>query len=142
LKTKYTESEIKYSYKYFTEEKFRAFKHKNIYKNSKSYGIPQGAGISSVCSNIYLLDFDEKIHKYVNAQKGIYRRYCDDIIIVISIEGDVQGYNDQFQQRIVEDIKEQIPNLVIQPKKTGCYFCNNNLVRSFNLYKNLEKKLI
>ncbi|WP_440213450.1 reverse transcriptase domain-containing protein [Cytobacillus praedii] len=128
LKTKYTESEIKNSYKYFTEEEFRAFKHKNIYKNSKSYGIPQGAGISSVCSNIYLLDFDKKIQKYVKEQKGLYRRYCDDLIIVIPIEGDVQDYNYQIHQKVVDDIKEQIPNLEIQPEKTGNYFYANNQI--------------
>lgn len=128
LKTKYTESEIKDSYKYFTEGEFRAFKHKNIYKNSKSYGIPQGAGISSVCSNIYLLDFDEKIQKYTNEQNGIYRRYCDDLIIVIPIEGDIKDYNYKIHQKFVEDVRRQIPNLEIQPEKTGNYFYSNDKI--------------
>lgn len=128
LKTKYTESEIKDSYKYFTEEEFRAFKHKNIYKNSKSYGIPQGAGISSVCSNIYLLDFDEKIQKYTNEQNGLYRRYCDDLIIVIPIEGDIKDYNYKIHQKFVEDVRRQIPNLEIQPEKTGNYFYSNDKI--------------
>jgi len=128
LKTKYTESEIKDSYKYFTEEEFRAFKHKNIYKNSKSYGIPQGAGISSVCSNIYLLDFDEKIQKYTNEQNGLYRRYCDDLIIVIPVEGDIKDFNYKNHQKFVEDVRRQIPNLEIQPEKTGNYFYSNNQI--------------
>ncbi|AXP50486.1 reverse transcriptase [Bacillus subtilis] len=133
LKTKYTESEIESSYKYFTEKEFRAFKHKNIYKNSKRYGIPQGAGISSVCSNIYLLDFDKKIQKYVKEQNGLYRRYCDDLIIVIPIEGGIQDYNYQIHQKILEDIKEQIPNLEIQLEKTGNYFYNDNQIIDLDL---------
>ncbi|MED5046748.1 reverse transcriptase domain-containing protein [Bacillus siamensis] len=132
LETKYSESEIKNSYKYFTEEEFRAFKHKNIYKNSKSYGIPQGAGISSVCSNIYLLDFDEKLKKYVKEQKGLYRRYCDDLIIVIPIEGNAQDYNYQIHQKNMDDIKEQIPNLEIQPEKTGNYFYIDNQINDLD----------
>ncbi|WP_340084615.1 reverse transcriptase domain-containing protein [Siminovitchia sp. FSL H7-0308] len=128
LKTKYTESEIKNKYKYFTEEEFRTFKHKNIYKNSKNYGIPQGAGISSVCSNIYLLEFDEKIQKYVDKQNGLYKRYCDDLIIVIPIEGDAQSYDYHIHHQTLENIKEQIPNLEIQPEKTGNYFYTNNKI--------------
>lgn len=135
LKTKYTESEIKDSYKYFTDEEFRAFKHKNIYKNSKSYGIPQGAGISSVCSNIYLLDFDEKIQKYTNEQNGLYRRYCDDLIIVIPIEGDTKNYNYKTHQKFVEDVRRQIPNLEIQPEKTGNYFYSNNKITDLEFKK-------
>ncbi|WP_337983035.1 reverse transcriptase/maturase family protein [Lysinibacillus sp. C5.1] len=135
LKTKYTESEIKDSYKYFTEEEFRAFKHKNIYKNSKSYGIPQGAGISSVCSNIYLLDFDEKIQKYTNEQNGLYRRYCDDLIIVIPVEGDIKEFNYKNHQKFVEDVRRQIPNLEIQPEKTGNYFYSNNQITDLEFKK-------
>lgn len=135
LKTKYTESEIKDSYKYFTDEEFRAFKHKNIYKNSKSYGIPQGAGISSVCSNIYLLDFDKKIQKYTNEQNGLYRRYCDDLIIVIPIEGDIRNYNYKTHQKFVEDVRRQIPNLEIQPEKTGNYFYSNNEITNLEFIK-------
>jgi hypothetical protein len=78
LKNKYTESEIKTSFKYLTEEEFRAFKHKNIYKNFKKYGIPQGAGISSVCSNIYLLDFDEKNKNTLKNKMD----YIEDIVMI------------------------------------------------------------
>ncbi|MFP3379086.1 reverse transcriptase/maturase family protein [Bacillus sp. SIMBA_069] len=128
LGTKYTESEIKRSYKYFTEEEFRDFKHKNIYRNTKGYGIPQGAGISSVCSNIYLLDFDKEIQNYINEQNGIYRRYCDDLIIVIPIEEEFKNYDYTIPQTIVENIKMKIPNLEIQSEKTGNYFYTNDKI--------------
>lgn len=49
----------------------------------KQRGIPQGAPISALLSNIYLLDFDSEIHRRVDAVGGLYRRYCDDIMIVV-----------------------------------------------------------
>lgn len=132
LKTKYTESEIKASYKYFTEKEFRAFKYKNLRKNSKNYGIPQGTGVSAVFSNIYLLDFDKKIHEYVEAQKGLYRRYCDDLIIIIPIDKNVQDFDYRTHQKNIDDIKKQIPNLEIHPEKTGNYFYTDGKITDLN----------
>lgn len=126
LKSKYDKKEMRKLSKFFNEEEFRAFKQKNIVTNNKSYGIPQGAGISSVCSNIYLLDFDQKINKYVTERNGIYRRYCDDLIIVIPVEGDVKDYNYSIHTEFVDNVKQQIPNLEIQHDKTGHYYYVNN----------------
>lgn len=50
---------------------------------SANRGIPQGAPISALSSNIYMLDFDIALTQEVNAIGGLYRRYCDDIIIVV-----------------------------------------------------------
>jgi len=137
LKTKYTKREIKNSYKYFTEKEFRAFKYKNIRRNSKNYGVPQGTGVSSVFSNIYMLDFDKSIYKYVKEQKGLYRRYCDDLIIVIPIDKNVQEFDYRFHQKNIDDIKEQIPNLKIQPEKTGNYFYTDSQIKDLN-FKNTK----
>jgi RNA-directed DNA polymerase len=49
-------------------------------------GIPQGSPISALLSNAYLLDFDEELNNAVGTLGGFYRRYCDDIIIVIPPE--------------------------------------------------------
>lgn len=48
------------------------------------FGIPQGSPISAVLSNIYMLDFDSVMSRAVNGFSGLYRRYCDDIMIVVS----------------------------------------------------------
>ncbi|HZG15711.1 MAG TPA: reverse transcriptase domain-containing protein [Candidatus Bathyarchaeia archaeon] len=122
----------KKSFKYFTEKEFRAFKYKNIYKNHNSFGIPQGAGISSVCSNIYLLNFDMQIADYVNKHKGIYRRYCDDLIIVLPIDGEVKDFEYSIHQQFVESVKQQIPNLEIQAEKTGNYFYIDRKIYDLN----------
>ncbi|MCB1097258.1 MAG: hypothetical protein KDN22_16920 [Verrucomicrobiae bacterium] len=49
-------------------------------------GIPQGSPMSAVLSNIYMLDFDRIMHEAVTAIGGLYRRYCDDIMIVVDLE--------------------------------------------------------
>jgi hypothetical protein len=46
-------------------------------------GIPQGAPISALLSNIYMLEFDTALQSAVSVCGGLYRRYCDDIAIVV-----------------------------------------------------------
>lgn len=46
-------------------------------------GIPQGSPLSGLLSNIYMIDFDEKMKNYINKLNGKYYRYCDDILIII-----------------------------------------------------------
>ncbi|MDS7935183.1 antiviral reverse transcriptase Drt2 [Acinetobacter sp. V91_7] len=48
----------------------------------KRYGIPQGSPMSAVLSNIYMLDFDYHCCDLMEKIGGLYRRYCDDIIVL------------------------------------------------------------
>jgi RNA-directed DNA polymerase len=48
-------------------------------------GIPQGSPISACLSNIYMIEFDLAINKWVGELGGLYRRYCDDIVVVVNI---------------------------------------------------------
>lgn len=54
--------------------------------NRKSKGIPQGSPISAVLSNIYMLQFDVAVSRHIEKMKGLYQRYCDDIILVVPTE--------------------------------------------------------
>lgn len=54
-----------------------------IQVNKLPYGIPQGAPISDVLANIYLLDFDAEVANYARTRGGIYRRYSDDLLVII-----------------------------------------------------------
>jgi RNA-directed DNA polymerase len=46
-------------------------------------GIPQGSPISALLSNIYMLEFDTEMHAAVREAGGLYRRYCDDIMLIV-----------------------------------------------------------
>lgn len=68
-------------------EDFRDKVRKNslvtINKNNK--GIPQGSPISGLLSNIYMMNFDEAISKYLTEIDGKYFRYCDDMIFIFDV---------------------------------------------------------
>ena len=57
-------------------------KNKLISVNKSREGIPQGSPISGLLSNIYMMDFDEVVSKYLTEIDGKYFRYCDDMIFV------------------------------------------------------------
>ncbi len=46
-------------------------------------GIPQGSPISALLSNVYMFEFDRIMKNAVSASLGMYRRYCDDILLVV-----------------------------------------------------------
>lgn len=48
-------------------------------------GIPQGLPISATLANVYMLDFDNSFYNYINKYGGVYRRYSDDIAVVIPV---------------------------------------------------------
>jgi hypothetical protein len=53
-----------------------------IKRNYKTYGIPQGAPISDLLANLYLIDFDAEVSDWVRRIGGAYFRYSDDILIL------------------------------------------------------------
>ncbi len=56
-----------------------------IEKNFKPYGVPQGAPISDLLANIYLIEFDRIVAEWALAVGGFYFRYSDDILIIAPI---------------------------------------------------------
>jgi RNA-directed DNA polymerase len=48
-------------------------------------GIPQGAPMSAVLSNLYMLQVDMVLQQFAQSHQGIYRRYCDDLLLVLPI---------------------------------------------------------
>ncbi len=51
--------------------------------NLTGRGIPQGSPISAVLSNIYMVEMDAAVNSFVTSNGGLYRRYCDDILVVM-----------------------------------------------------------
>ena len=65
---------------------FRALRSKHpslIRRNSTGKGIPQGSPISAFLSNVYMRSFDRVVSQRITQEGGLYRRYCDDIAIVL-----------------------------------------------------------
>lgn len=115
--------------KYFETEEFQEFKKKYLKKNNKNYQIPQGSSISAVYANVYMVDFDKRINDLITSCHGMYRRYCDDIIIVLPMtqESLVNGDGEKIAE-FVYKVRDDIPNLKLNEEKTEHFFYNNKTV--------------
>lgn len=114
---KYKELTKLHKKRLFDIEQFRKFKQGKVNVNKESYGMVQGSAISSVMSNIYMIKFDKLVNDIVTSNNGIYRRYSDDIIIIIpNIAGVKEVYNK------IMNIKDKILNLIMSPEKTRQYY--------------------
>ncbi|WP_106496268.1 reverse transcriptase domain-containing protein [Lentibacillus sp. Marseille-P4043] len=114
--------------KIMTPAEFRVFKEGHLYKNKKPYGIPQGSGMSAVSSNVHLIHFDQKIKAWADAHKALYRRYCDDLILIIPItstSSKVETIKNEVLQ-IIQAYKEQ--GLKIQEEKTEIRIYSNGVL--------------
>lgn len=85
---------------------------KLIQKNKKPFGIPQGSPLSGLLANISMLDFDRVMHRYLTKRGGSYRRYSDDIAIVLP-----PGADSALVERHLNSRLKKI-GLAINPKKT------------------------
>ena len=82
--------------------------------NTERKGIPQGAPLSALLSNIYLLDFDLQLKEEINQREGSYRRYCDDILCIVP-SGKAEGLY-EFVAKLIDNYK-----LEINEKKTSTH---------------------
>lgn len=86
-----------------------------IQKNGFDFGIPQGTPISDLIANFYLLDVDKEVNEHVEALGGIYRRYSDDIIVVLPTEN--VGSFEEMKNFLQLRIRKYGAKLQIQDKK-------------------------
>ena len=89
----------------FRDSKVKFYKNPGLSKEGVApHGIPQGICISTILSNIYFLPFDKSVSDYVHSINGFYRRFCDDILIIIP--------NDPKQkENCISFIKQKISEL-------------------------------
>lgn len=92
----------------------------NSKRNGLACGIPQGSPISACLSNIYMIDFDQRINTEVVCKKGLYRRYSDDLIIVCS-PNDVNHFNNLVTAELLNQ------ELTLNEKKTDIIYFRKNI---------------
>ena len=107
------------------KEQFQKCK-KDIKKNVSGVGVPQGSPISAVLSNIYMIEFDKDIKRYVASKGGIYMRYSDDFIIVLPYERDTEIAD--FTSYIFSYVESMKGLIDLQKEKTSCYTYKNEVV--------------
>jgi len=101
-------------------------------------GIPQGSSLSALMSNIYLIEFDRLLFAKSREEKFLYRRYCDDILIVCNAT-----QAEQLQNFVVEKISNDF-FLTIQSRKVDVtdFFRNSKgKIRAFNRKKIKKRNL-
>lgn len=111
--------------KVMSSGEFRQFKQGRLRYNHK-VGIPQGSSMSGVCANIRLIDVDFQIKMLVHKYGGIYRRYSDDMIIIIPNDVNIIEVKED-----IFDIIELNKDLEVHPEKTNLMKYLNG--RIFNL---------
>ncbi|MFH1804930.1 MAG: reverse transcriptase/maturase family protein [Pseudomonadota bacterium] len=98
-------------------EKIRNSEPNVMVSNYNGFGIPQGSAMSSVLSNIYMINFDIEMSRFCSINGIFYRRYCDDIIFVQKNESGID---------IIDEVKKNLTlagdRLQIKDEKTGRYF--------------------
>jgi len=101
-------------------------------------GIPQGTAMSALLSNIYLCDYDEYMNAKAENEGFMYRRYCDDILIVCDSDK-AEALQKIAFEKIIHDCL-----LEIQPKKVELTLFEPNskgIIRAFNKKKLKEKAI-
>lgn len=100
--------------------KSNRFATKNDFETSnlRCKGIPQGSPISATLANIYLYRFDDFINKAISSDQGIYRRYSDDMVVIID-----EIHKDKVLNLLIDKIKEF--DLEIQPSKSQIFYFQN-----------------
>ena len=99
--------------------------------NKEKYGIPQGSPLSGIFANIYMINFDKLVNEYVKNKNGIYRRYSDDLIVIIP-KIEVGSINEIWDYLNI--IKDMYPMLKMNVSKTSGYLYKDKKIISLHNY--------
>lgn len=84
--------------------------------NKEPHGIPQGAPISDLLANLYLIDFDVEINALAVSLGGSYVRYSDDILLVLPVAVEEAQ---QIMDELPDRIRKYGEKLIIKPEKSS-----------------------
>ena len=79
-----------------------------IKQNKKDRGIPQGAPLSDLLANAYLIDFDQEMVYYARSFNGHYMRYSDDILFVAPISESQACCVMNYAQNLIRNYGESL----------------------------------
>ena len=120
----------------FKQHKKTSHENKSFVSNKQSFGIPQGSSISAVLSNVYMINFDKKIQRFVEKFNGLYLRYSDDFIIILP--KDIYFTLDELKTYL-HGVVYETDKLTLEAKKTQIYSFENseifNIVDAESPYK-------
>jgi hypothetical protein len=83
--------------------------------NLLDHGVPQGAPISDLIANFYLLHFDAALNNYARQRSGCYMRYSDDILLILPGGAEEANRAESFA---ADEIKKYGKALKIKSEKT------------------------
>lgn len=83
--------------------------------NRNPFGIPQGSPISDLIANVYMIDFDNEVNRFVSSLGGRYFRYSDDILVITP--GLARQWRDTLSA-IEDALKRRAPRLKLKAEKT------------------------
>lgn len=108
-------------------------------KTKRPIGIPQGSGMSALLSNIYLIDFDKDLQEKAIREGFLYRRYCDDILVVCD-----SSEAQRLQKFIIDKIGLEYHQEIQSKKVELTEFRLNSAgkIRAFNKKKQIEKGVL
>lgn len=109
--------------RWLSPEELRNHKDK-IIKNRTGQGIPQGSPISATLSNVYMIDFDQRISKLISEHKGYYRRYSDDMIVIVPASqiSNIEAFKDEVMEIARSSFLE------ISPEKTQLFIFKDDAI--------------
>lgn len=105
---------------------------KHLKKNKKNFGIPQGSSISSTLSNFNLINYDIELNNYITSKNGLYRRYCDDLIVVIPVI-----YEEELLNKF-RFLNAGTPGLEVNADKMQTFYYRNHKIYHNNEYANIK----
>lgn len=73
-----------------------------VQQNPNEFGIPQGTPLSGLYANISLMEFDRQIIEFVKMLNGSYRRYSDDLAIVVPAGSDFSQIIDTVRSKLYQ----------------------------------------
>ncbi|EJK87336.1 reverse transcriptase [Agrobacterium sp. B131/95] len=89
-----------------------------IHVNKTGIGVPQGAPLSDLLANAYLLEFDKYVRDICEKIGGTYFRYSDDILIIAPISSDEAIALEADVRSAITDLGH---GLIIKEKKSAIH---------------------